>query len=304
MAARLCVFAVCFFAVVVIAQSVDGKWAGEVQGGRGPQPVTLTLKADSGKLTGTVVGGRGGESADPGGHDFRNGARSSRPSRRAVAEPRSPSAGAVRSRATRSRCPACPKAGPGAGVRASSARSSVVEAGLYDPPCFPQNTYFAANCMMRGSRIVVTRPKAGLLSARRRVVRERGVERVEHLPARFDAVRPEREDARQRDVEIPRGEATHRQEVRVAVAAERRQRKRGAIEVLRVQVAGLILVDVVEHLVGRLVPQPRQRAIDAGGDRQRRRRTRRDRARRNASSTQWRSTRGRRTAAPWPPPPG
>ena len=62
MAGRLCAFAVCFFAVVVIAQSVDGKWAGEVQGGRGPQPVTLTLKADGGKLTGTVVGGRGGES--------------------------------------------------------------------------------------------------------------------------------------------------------------------------------------------------------------------------------------------------
>lgn len=41
--------------------SVDGKWAGEVQGGRGPQMVTLTLKADGGKLTGSVAGGRGGE---------------------------------------------------------------------------------------------------------------------------------------------------------------------------------------------------------------------------------------------------
>ena len=48
--------------VMAMAQnSVDGKWAGEVQGGRGPQPVTLTLKADAGKLTGTVLGGRGGE---------------------------------------------------------------------------------------------------------------------------------------------------------------------------------------------------------------------------------------------------
>lgn len=45
----------------VIAQaSVDGTWTGEVQGGRGPQTLTITLKADSGKLTGTVGGGRGG----------------------------------------------------------------------------------------------------------------------------------------------------------------------------------------------------------------------------------------------------
>jgi hypothetical protein len=48
--------------VVALAQgSVDGKWAGEVPGGRGPQQVTLTLKADAGKLTGSVAGGRGGE---------------------------------------------------------------------------------------------------------------------------------------------------------------------------------------------------------------------------------------------------
>jgi len=49
------------FGAFAIAQGVDGKWVGEVQGGRGPQPVTLTLKADAGKLTGTVLGGRGGE---------------------------------------------------------------------------------------------------------------------------------------------------------------------------------------------------------------------------------------------------
>jgi hypothetical protein len=60
-AARVCALFVCLFTIAVIAQSVDGKWAGEVQGGRGPQPVTLTLKADGGKLTGTVLGGRGGE---------------------------------------------------------------------------------------------------------------------------------------------------------------------------------------------------------------------------------------------------
>ncbi len=55
----ICIAALPFFA---LAQgSVDGKWAGEVPGGRGPQQVTLTLKADGGKLTGSVAGGRGGE---------------------------------------------------------------------------------------------------------------------------------------------------------------------------------------------------------------------------------------------------
>ena len=45
----------------VLAQtSVDGTWAGEIQGGRGPQQITLTLKADGGKLTGSITGGRGG----------------------------------------------------------------------------------------------------------------------------------------------------------------------------------------------------------------------------------------------------
>jgi hypothetical protein len=48
--------------VAALAQgSVDGKWSGEVPGGRGPQQVTLTLKADGGKLSGSVAGGRGGE---------------------------------------------------------------------------------------------------------------------------------------------------------------------------------------------------------------------------------------------------
>jgi hypothetical protein len=61
---RMGLWILCLFAVVgvaLIAQSVDGKWVGEVQGGRGPQPVTLTLKADGGKLTGSLTGGRGGE---------------------------------------------------------------------------------------------------------------------------------------------------------------------------------------------------------------------------------------------------
>ena len=51
-------------ASVLLAQNaVDGKWAGEVQGGRGPQQITVTLKADGGTLTGSITGGRGGEVA-------------------------------------------------------------------------------------------------------------------------------------------------------------------------------------------------------------------------------------------------
>lgn len=51
-------------AVSALAQNaVDGKWAGEVQGGRGPQQITITLKADGGTLTGSITGGRGGEVA-------------------------------------------------------------------------------------------------------------------------------------------------------------------------------------------------------------------------------------------------
>jgi hypothetical protein len=51
-------------AVSTLAQNaVDGKWAGEVQGGRGPQQITVTLKADGGTLTGSITGGRGGEVA-------------------------------------------------------------------------------------------------------------------------------------------------------------------------------------------------------------------------------------------------
>jgi hypothetical protein len=55
------VLSVCVFSFLAFAQgTIDGKWAGEVQGGRGPQQVALTLKADGGKLTGSVAG-RGGE---------------------------------------------------------------------------------------------------------------------------------------------------------------------------------------------------------------------------------------------------
>ncbi len=59
-----CMLFICIAALPFLAfaqGSVDGKWAGEVPGGRGPQQVTLTLRADGGKLTGSIAGGRGGE---------------------------------------------------------------------------------------------------------------------------------------------------------------------------------------------------------------------------------------------------
>ena len=43
------------------AAEVTGKWTGEVQGGRGPQPFNLELKQAGMSLTGAVTGGRGGD---------------------------------------------------------------------------------------------------------------------------------------------------------------------------------------------------------------------------------------------------
>jgi hypothetical protein len=63
---KVSLFGICLFALgsLLVAQNaVDGKWAGEVQGGRGPQQITVNLKADGGTLTGSIVGGRGGEVA-------------------------------------------------------------------------------------------------------------------------------------------------------------------------------------------------------------------------------------------------
>jgi len=49
-------------AAVVFAQSADGTWTGEQQGGRrGPQQLALTLKASGASLTGTLKTG----TADP-----------------------------------------------------------------------------------------------------------------------------------------------------------------------------------------------------------------------------------------------
>lgn len=60
---KVCMLAICMFALASLAvaqNAVDGKWTAEIPGGRGPQMLTLTLKAEGGKLTGTTEGGRGG----------------------------------------------------------------------------------------------------------------------------------------------------------------------------------------------------------------------------------------------------
>ena len=61
-----CIVFMCLLALtaLIAAQSsVNGTWTGEVQGGRGPQQVTLSLKADGNKLSGSLTGGRGGDVA-------------------------------------------------------------------------------------------------------------------------------------------------------------------------------------------------------------------------------------------------
>ena len=64
MKTKVCMLLVCLFAVagLALAQAkVDGKWTAEIQGGRGAQMMTITLKAEAGgKLSGSVEGGRGG----------------------------------------------------------------------------------------------------------------------------------------------------------------------------------------------------------------------------------------------------
>ena len=54
------VFLFALSSVALAQNGVDGKWTAEITTQRGPQNMTLTLKADGGKLTGTVEGGRGG----------------------------------------------------------------------------------------------------------------------------------------------------------------------------------------------------------------------------------------------------
>ena len=64
MKVKVCMLLICLFAVagLALAQAkVDGKWTAEIQGGRGAQMLTITLKADGAKLTGSTQGARGGE---------------------------------------------------------------------------------------------------------------------------------------------------------------------------------------------------------------------------------------------------
>ena len=46
-------------ALVTLGGPIDGKWTVEVQGRKGPQTQTLTLKSDGTKLTGSLDTGRG-----------------------------------------------------------------------------------------------------------------------------------------------------------------------------------------------------------------------------------------------------
>jgi hypothetical protein len=51
-------------AIAVFAQGINGKFTGQMAGGRGgPQDVTLTLKASGSDLTGTIKVGQGAETA-------------------------------------------------------------------------------------------------------------------------------------------------------------------------------------------------------------------------------------------------
>ena len=52
---KVCMLLICLFTVagLALAQAkVDGKWTAEIQGGRGPQMVTLTFKTEGGKVSG------------------------------------------------------------------------------------------------------------------------------------------------------------------------------------------------------------------------------------------------------------
>jgi len=66
MKSKVCILLICMFAIASLALAqakVDGKWTGEIQGGRGPQMVTFTFKTEGGKVGGTYQGARGGEVA-------------------------------------------------------------------------------------------------------------------------------------------------------------------------------------------------------------------------------------------------
>jgi hypothetical protein len=56
--ATLALFCITF---VALAADVNGKWTGEIQGGRGPQPFNIELKQSGSTVTGAITGGRGGD---------------------------------------------------------------------------------------------------------------------------------------------------------------------------------------------------------------------------------------------------
>jgi hypothetical protein len=51
----LAALALLCFAFIVLAADATGKWSAEIQGGRGVQMITLTLKADGKTLTGSIT---------------------------------------------------------------------------------------------------------------------------------------------------------------------------------------------------------------------------------------------------------
>jgi hypothetical protein len=61
-----------FTAFVLVAADIDGTWTAETQGFKGPQTVTLTLKADGKVLKGNMDKGRGAVEISEGMIDGKN----------------------------------------------------------------------------------------------------------------------------------------------------------------------------------------------------------------------------------------
>src|SRR5690348_3445062 len=57
----LALLATLTLAFTAFAADVTGKWSGEVDNGRGPQPFNITLTQSGSTLTGAITGGRGGD---------------------------------------------------------------------------------------------------------------------------------------------------------------------------------------------------------------------------------------------------
>jgi len=57
----LALMALLCFTFAASAADVTGKWTGQIDAGRGPQPFNLELKQAGTALTGAITGGRGGD---------------------------------------------------------------------------------------------------------------------------------------------------------------------------------------------------------------------------------------------------